>query len=144
MNDSQPFSAVLDTNIYVSALIKPTGNCAKIVTAGLVGKFRLIASAEIIWELYQIWQKQTLQAYVSTDKVLELVQILANEVQIVDPVPFTNFKYPNADYRQIDRKHEHIYRAFKASQANYLVTGNAQFFPTEDGIINPKKLFQLI
>jgi putative PIN family toxin of toxin-antitoxin system len=137
MNNNQSPYVVLDTNIYVSALIKPDGRCAQITVAGFSGKFQLITSANIIRELHLTCRKESLREYIQPSKALQLVHLLVDEALIVDPVEFANYKYASAEYRLLDRKDEHVYRAYKTANADYLVTGDTQIFPTEKGIVSP-------
>jgi uncharacterized protein len=69
--------AVLDTNVWVSALLTPGHPPAKILEFSLTGKLRLIISPGIIKEIGRVLQ------YPKVKKALEKQQITSQEVEEV-------------------------------------------------------------
>lgn len=67
--------AVLDTNVWVSALLTPGHPPAKILEFSLTGKVRLIISPGIIREIGRVWQ------YPKLKKALKKQQITSQEVE---------------------------------------------------------------
>ncbi len=78
--------AVLDTGVFVSALIAPAGAPAKLVAAAREGSFDLIASPLLLAELESVLRRDKFRRYADVDRIDAYVQLLRREAQIVpDP-----------------------------------------------------------
>lgn len=85
--------AVLDTNVFVSAAIKPEGNCAQIFSQGEEGKFAPLVSQFILDEIADVLARPHIQkkyrAQVTASKrerYLEAIQQVAEVVQVTTSV----------------------------------------------------------
>ena len=78
---------VLDTNIYVSALIAPSGNPAKILEAWLSGHFDVLVSPPIIEEILRVTAYERIQKKYPLVKEtrLEYVELINAQSILVKP-----------------------------------------------------------
>lgn len=78
--------AVLDTGVFVSALIAPAGAPAKLVLAAHDGSFDLIASPLLLAELASVLRRDKFRRYADVDRIATYLQLLRREAQVVpDP-----------------------------------------------------------
>jgi uncharacterized protein len=113
--------AVLDTNILVSAQIKPGGNPDQILRQGQTGKFELLTSAFILAELADVLGRKHIQrkykSQVTVSKrsrYLRAIRAMAEVVQVITAVQVV----PD------DPKDNAILACGVDGQANYIVTGD--------------------
>jgi putative PIN family toxin of toxin-antitoxin system len=78
--------AVLDTGVFVSALIAPAGAPARLVLAARDGSFDLIASPLLLEELASALRRDKFRRYADVDRIATYLQLLRREAQVVpDP-----------------------------------------------------------
>lgn len=93
--------AVLDSSVFVSALIAPRGTPAKLVIAARGGDFDLIASPLLLAELESVLRRDKFRGYAEIDGVVAYMQFLRREAQLVpDPEspPPVHCADPKDDY----------------------------------------------
>ena len=80
-----PVKAVVDTNIWVSALVAPSGTAAQIVELWKDGRFKLLISEQQSSELYEVLSRSELTVKYSIDeqKVSDLLLSIAENAQHV-------------------------------------------------------------
>ena len=107
--------AVIDTNVFIAALIKPGGTTAKAVEKA-TSEFTVIRSADTISELEQKLATAKLQKYVQPEEVKVFLDALRNDTVLIDAVVSVRASRDPKDDK------------FIALAA----TGGADFFITED------------
>lgn len=131
---------VVDTNIVVSALLKPQGNPALIISLVLRKKCRLCLSKEIFTEYEEVLSRDKFRNLDQT-KVKELISLLKKNALWVRPtVSIDGIARDQAD------------RAFLAcaleTKADFLITGNIQHFPIKKFhhtlIVTPSEFLELV
>jgi len=129
--------AVLDTNIFISALFW-RGAPYEVLKAGLAGRFTLLVSAEIIWELKERLKNKFRFPDSDTDEFLEVVTLNS---YIVKPV--IQLKIVRAD--PTDNK---IIECAIAGQAHFLVSGDRHLLDLKEyrsvKIITPRQFLKNI
>lgn len=113
--------AVLDTNVFVSAAIKPEGNCAQIFNYGQEGKFVPLVSQFILDEVTDVLARPHIQkkyrAQVTASKrerYLETIPQVAEVVQVTTTVTEI----------EEDAEDNPILACGVDGQADYIVTGD--------------------
>ncbi|MCM0604895.1 MAG: putative toxin-antitoxin system toxin component, PIN family [Xanthomonadaceae bacterium] len=125
--------AVIDTNVFASGIFWK-GPPYKILDAWVVGKFKMIATAEILNEYETvIGDLSTRYGYTEKQRILELVKLNA---EFVSPVLFTK---PVCR----DPKDDMFLSAALAGNAKYLVSGDKDLLVIDVfkgiSIIKPKE-----
>jgi putative PIN family toxin of toxin-antitoxin system len=112
--------AVLDTNILVSALIKPNGKPAQIIAHARAGKFTLILSEDILTEARGVLHRKHIQKkyHPTPDAIRDFLDALRDLAELVADAPVENL-IPN------DPPDNLIVACAVGGQADYLVSGNA-------------------
>jgi uncharacterized protein len=132
---------VLDTNIYISALLSAQGATAKLVNAWLNDKFVLITSEEQLNELTRAANYDRLRPRIGREQAEELIETLSATALLVIPSENVNLSRDPDDNR--------IIATAMAGKANYLVTGDkrdllslksAQSIP----VITPRAMLELL
>lgn len=114
-----PLRLVVDTNIFVSAAIKPDGLQRAVVNLALAKPARLYVSAEIIAEYRGVLSRAELGIRKSLRRqLLDLIEARAHVVRPAQQLQVT--KDPNDNM---------FLECADAARADYLITGNARDFP---------------
>ena len=111
--------AVLDTNILVSALITPRGTPAQIVQAWRAGRFDLVTSPPLLWELKETLSRPKIldRYHLSPTDIHDLLTLLAGAtIFVTAPAPMPARLRDPDDLPALACALE--------SQADYLVTGD--------------------
>lgn len=116
--------AVLDTNILVSALLRPDGNPAAVLNLALNGNIALCWDSRLIAEYREVLLRPKF-GFESKDVEALLDYILHAGISVV-PAPCAA-EFADGD----DRK---FYEVAKCAGA-MLITGNKKHFPDEPGIM---------
>jgi putative PIN family toxin of toxin-antitoxin system len=120
---------VLDTNVFVSALLTPYGNSAKVLNLILSDIIKLVYDNDVLSEYINVSHRKKFK--IDLNYVSILIDFIQYESIFTLTVPCSHNKaFTDPD----DRK---FYDLLKSSNANYLVTGNLRHFPKETNIINP-------
>ena len=108
--------AVLDSNIFLSALLSGKGPPAFIVEAWRRGRFDLVTSVEQIAELKRAAQYEKVRAYVSRVAMGRLVNSLRTAEVLLARLPHAGGSPDPGD--------DYLLAMAAASEADYLVTGD--------------------
>ena len=111
---------VYDTNVIVSAVLKPGSIPASLVTLALQRRVKLCVSQALLDEYKEVLNRPKfgLQAHA----VEALLQDIAQSAQFVHPTERIT--------AALDKDDNHILECAVAAGADYLVTGNTKHFPT--------------
>jgi uncharacterized protein len=109
---------VLDTNILVSALLKPGGIEALVLLFVLQGRFEICVSPAVLAEYERVLRRPELKLNVNqVETVLLNIRKLA---QVVYPTAVLAVSLHESDNR--------FYECAQVAEADYLVTGNRRHF----------------
>ena len=124
--------AVVDTNVFVSALMSTEGTPAKILSLILNGKIKIFYDNRILFEYYDVLSREKFGFY---DEIINgLMELIKKEGEYINAEYFTeNFN------DETDRK---FYEVYKSADADYLITGNKKHFPKENAIVTPKEFLE--
>jgi uncharacterized protein len=128
---------VLDTNIIVSAHLKPDGLERSVLNLALAGRIHLYISTEIFAEYTQVLHRGKLK--INHDSADESLQLIIAYAKIVKPAQTLYVSPDEADNRFLECAEE--------AQADYLVTGNKRHFPKHwksTQVVNARVLLELI
>jgi putative PIN family toxin of toxin-antitoxin system len=125
-------SAVLDTNILVSALLTHAGNPAQVVDMFLAGRLDLVYSAGIFDEYEDVLYRPRLRMPAEVAKtLLAAIRCFGEQVEFV---PSTG-AMPDEDDRV-------FYDTAKTAGA-YLITGNVKHYPQEAFVLTPAEFLEV-
>jgi putative PIN family toxin of toxin-antitoxin system len=112
-------TGVYDTNVIVSAILKPGSIPASLVALAMEGSVRLILSPEILEEYREVLKRPRFGFDPSAvDTFLQDIEKAAIMV------------YPTKRVRRaLDEPDNRILECAKAAKAHYVVTGNKKHFP---------------
>ncbi|WP_204106770.1 MULTISPECIES: putative toxin-antitoxin system toxin component, PIN family [Spirulina sp. CCY15215] len=115
MPDNQPIKVIIDTNLWISFLIgKKVTNLKELIVNQTI---QIILCEQIREEINLVTQRPKLQKYFSVAKVKELIDLLnivGLSIEIVSEVSLCR-----------DAKDNFLLALAKDSQANFLITGDA-------------------
>ena len=114
-------SAVLDTNVIVSAHLKPEGREALILALALSGKFTTVVSEELLDEYEGVLRRPRFGFAAAS--VTRSVREIRRAARIVVPKKRLHVTRDPDDNKVLECAVE--------SDATYLVTGNTRDFPTQ-------------
>lgn len=79
--------AVIDTNIWVSALLNPSGYPAKLLKAFIAGRFELVVSEPLLVELADVLNRPRIKIKYGLDEadISEFLQLLEEQSEHVFP-----------------------------------------------------------
>jgi putative PIN family toxin of toxin-antitoxin system len=114
-----PVRLVLDTNVFVSAALKPDGLQRTVTTVALTRPARLYVSAPILREYQEVLSRRELG--ISRGDRQRLLELVRKRAQIVIPLRRLQISMDASDNMFLE--------CAEAARADYLVTGNQQHFP---------------
>lgn len=77
---------VLDTGVFVSALITPTGSPAKLLEQARAAEFELVVSPQLLAELGDVLRRDKFRRYVGIERVEAFLEAVHSEATVVpDP-----------------------------------------------------------
>jgi putative PIN family toxin of toxin-antitoxin system len=114
-----PLRLVLDTNIIVSAAIKPAGLQRAVFLLALTRPARLYISPDILQEYAEVLARTELR--IRRGLRVQLLQLIRNRSHIVVPKRRLDVTLDPDDNQFIE--------CADAARADYLVTGNQKHFP---------------
>lgn len=125
-------TAVIDTNVIVSAFININGIPAKILSLILNGRIKILYDNRIIFEYKEVLSRK---------------EFGFDEQTVNDVMDFIKHegKYINANHQKVkmpDETDKKFFEVFKSGKAQYLVTGNLKHFPKDKSIVTPKEFIQ--
>ena len=127
--------AVLDTNVVVSGLLTPGGNCGQIVDMAIEGSFELFVDGRILSEYEEVLQRPELKLPAAdTEELLRFIRSVA--VQVV-PAPLV---------RKLPDLSDISFLEVAACADAVLITGNKRHFPSRAchgvTVLSPKELLE--
>jgi uncharacterized protein len=114
-----PLRLVLDTNIVVSAALKPDGLQRTVFLLAITRPARLYVSSPILAEYRDVLSRPELQIRKSLRQ--QLLQLIKNRAHRVRPGPRLQITADPDDNMFLE--------CADAARADYLITGNARHFP---------------
>ena len=78
--------AVLDLNVYVSALINPAGTPSQVVRLGLQRRYEIVVCPALLTELHEVLSRETFRRYFTPDEAAEFLGAVAGAShEVADP-----------------------------------------------------------
>ena len=114
-----PLRLVIDTNVVVSAALKPEGLQRTVVLLAMSKPARWYVSDAIVSEYAMVLARPELKIRRSLRQ--QLLQLIKNHAHVVGPSPLAQVTSDPADNMFIE--------CADAARADYLVTGNQRHFP---------------
>jgi putative PIN family toxin of toxin-antitoxin system len=112
---------VLDTNVIVSAMVSPNGNCASILAAAGVGKLRIIIDERILLEYATVLHRPKLKLNpAKVELILAQIRDMGERVTA-----------PPAGIHLPDETDAKFVEVALAAVADCVVTGNTRHFPAK-------------
>jgi uncharacterized protein len=113
---------VVDSNVWVSGLIRPQGPPGQVLEAILQERFEVVASWELVEEVSAVLSRPKLARYrLASGDVLDLLRTLARTLPTVD-----------VDVEVRDPKDPPVVAAALAGRADAIVTGDADLLDNAD------------
>jgi uncharacterized protein len=110
---------VIDTNILVSAALKPEGLQRTVLVLAMTRPARLYVSQAILAEYREVLARREFK--IRRGLRQQLLQLIKNRAQLVDPVRALEVTKDPDDNKFLE--------CADAARADYLITGNQQHFP---------------
>ena len=129
---------VLDTNVLISAALKPAGREALVVELVAFRAVELFVSEAVLAEYREVFRRPKF-ARLNPKDVSHLLRLIETEAAMVWPREVLAVSKHDSDNR--------FYECASAANADYIVTGNTKDFtkPYKDvGIINSRQLMELV
>jgi putative PIN family toxin of toxin-antitoxin system len=114
-----PLRPVLDTNILVSAALKPDGLQRTVLVLAMTKPARLYVTKPILAEYREVLARPEFK--ISRGLQQQLLQLIKNHAQLVSPA--------RALYVAKDPDDNKFLECANAARADYLITGNQRHFP---------------
>ena len=124
---------VLDTNVLVSAFLKPRSNPARILRLIIQGDIQIVINEHIIAEYLEVLSRPKFDLKLNkVQTILEIMRLKAMKA----PALAQSFQLP-------DSKDEPFLEAALATKADALITGNKKHFPKKackgQKVLTPKE-----
>ncbi len=116
---SAPIKTVIDTNIWVSALLSP-GNPREIVYALAANKFVLVCSNELLAELIHVLSRQKFAVTISSHRMQRIIALIWRKAVFVEPSRITAMNR--------DPKDDVFLACAISSKCQFLVTGDKDLY----------------
>ena len=114
-----PLRLVIDTNVVVSAALKPEGLQRTVVLLAMTKPALWYVSDPIVSEIAMVLARPELKIRRSLRQ--QLLQLIKNQTRVVSPSPLVQVTSDPADNMFVE--------CADAVRADYLVTGNQRHFP---------------
>lgn len=91
---------VLDTNVYISAALRPQGPTAELVRLARVGRLQLVTSPKILNELWEVLRRPAFANRISSADARAFVESIRDNSEILEdhPDPPRVCRDPDDDY----------------------------------------------
>ncbi|MDR0290818.1 MAG: putative toxin-antitoxin system toxin component, PIN family [Treponema sp.] len=120
---------VLDTNVIVSALMTIPSLPARILNLVLDKTIAIVYDNRILAEYIDVLNRKELKINKEASKLVIDFISRYGEYILAEPL---HIKFTD----ETDQK---FYEVYKSGEAQYLVTGNLNHYPNEEGIVVPRK-----
>ena len=114
-----PLRAVVDTNVLVSAALRPYGLQRTVLLLALTKPARMYVTEEILAEYRSVLARPSLK--IARGLQQQLMQLVTNRAQVVRPAYSLEVT--------IDPEDNKFLECADAARADYLITGNQRHFP---------------
>ena len=114
-----PLRLVIDTNILVSAVLKPDGLQRTVLVLAMTRPARLYVSKAILAEYREVLSRPELK--IRRGLLQQLLQLMKNHAQLVNPA--------RALLAAKDPDDNKFLECADAARVDYLITGNQRHFP---------------
>ncbi|MBI4796392.1 MAG: putative toxin-antitoxin system toxin component, PIN family [Deltaproteobacteria bacterium] len=131
---------VLDTNVLVSAFLKPESNPALILSLFSEGYLTVCLSEEILAEYGEVLKREKFKK-LDRGSINKFISQIEKQALMVRP-------QVSANVVSVDPADNKFLECALESKADYLITGNAKHFPfkkfRDTQVINPKDFIDLL
>jgi len=114
-----PLRLVIDTNILVSATLKPDGLQRTVLALAMTRPARLYVTKAILAEYREVLARPEFKIRIGLRQ--QLLQLIKNHAQVVDPAGGLHVAKDPDDNKFLE--------CADAARADYLITGNQRHFP---------------
>jgi len=114
-----PLRLVIDTNILVSAALKPDGLQRTVLALAMTRPARLYVTKAILAEYREVLARPEFKIRIGLRQ--QLLQLIKNHAQVVDPAGGLHVAKDPDDNKFLE--------CADAARADYLITGNQRHFP---------------
>jgi len=114
-----PLRLVVDTNILVSAALKPEGLQRTVLVLAVTKPARLYVTQSILSEYREVLRRRELK--IRSGLQHQLLQLIRNRARLVNPV--------RAVHVAKDPDDDKFLECADSARADYLITGNPRHFP---------------
>jgi putative PIN family toxin of toxin-antitoxin system len=128
---------ILDTNVIVSAHLKPNGLERSVLNLALAEQLQFYISTEILAEYAAVLHRSKFE--IGPDAADESLKLIAKHAKMVRPTRALSVSPDEADNRFLECAEE--------AQTDYLVTGNKRHFPERwktAQVVTARELLELI
>jgi len=111
-----PFKILIDTNVWVSAFLNPSGYPAKIITAWLEDKMQIVISMPLLKEILDVLQRSRIQKKYkySAEEIKTYLDLIFQRAEKIEPAGNINLCR--------DTRDNIVLETALSGQAKYLVT----------------------
>jgi uncharacterized protein len=111
-----PFKILIDTNVWVSAFLNPSGYPAKIITAWLEDKIQIVISMPLLKEILDVLQRPRIQKKYkySAEEIKTYLDLIFQRAEKIEPAGNINLCR--------DTRDNIVLETALSGQAKYLVT----------------------
>jgi putative PIN family toxin of toxin-antitoxin system len=111
-----PFKILIDTNVWVSAFLNPSGYPAKIITAWLEDKIQIVISMPLLKEILDVLQRPRIQKkyQYSAEEIKTYLDLIFQRAEKIEPAGNINLCR--------DTRDNIVLETALSGQAKYLVT----------------------
>jgi len=131
---------VLDTNVFVSALLIKGSVADRIIRAYIKGEFTLIISFEIVVELFKVLSRPKFN--LNSEKIIEFIQLLEIKAEKI------SLSSEEAEIIPEDREDEKFIRCALAGKAAYVVSGDNHLLKLKQykgiKILTPRQFIEIL
>ena len=111
-----PFKILIDTNVWISAFLNPSGYPAKIITAWLEDKIQIVISMSLLKEILNVLQRPRIQKKYkySVEEIKTYLDLIFQRAEKIEPAGNINLCR--------DTRDNIVLETALSGQAKYLVT----------------------
>ena len=129
---------VLDTNVVVSAALRPRGLEGRVIELIAAHVLSLCISPDVLTEYREVFQRSKF-SHLDAEHVSRLLTLLTSEATVVSPTNRLSVSPDEADNRFLE--------CAESAEADFLITGNQRHFPEQWNqiqVVNAREFLRLI